>query len=472
MAADQLRRAVTIMAACLLLHDIVAAEPATTIAPRAAPAAGIAAVELDWASPQTTALAIPTYLDQVNPSMDRESPMHDAVFSRIDKLGAKLVRYLHWSHSQAPFPELVEGVFNFTLTDQYVLDFMACKNAAGSVMNFGEHDCAARINFLDLRRSEGLFPPARATACGHHHADAAPCWLHEEQDCAKPLRDPTGVQLGEWLSRIISWYTKGGFTDKRSGTVYTSPHKFVWENYEVLNEPNLKKYLKTTPAAAARGNATKPVCHTGCAMVTVPGGYYTGGYYTRKKLLSQASCEAGCLANAACVQMTWAPTHAGSQCVFYDTIDDTITRPQVHDPVVAKVKCASTATPAAQCASFSPGGGAMVPNFVRYTQLYDGIVSVLSRDHPELAITALCLAQGGGKDSQGANEAKIFDDDWFTYFFNASNHKPGIKPPAFVTYHFYAIPGALPSFDPWVGLNAKTVRQRSSCLFPVVPCLL
>ena len=46
--------------------------------------------------------------------------MHDRVFSRIDKLGAKLVRYLHWSSSQAPFPELQDGVFNFTLMDEYV----------------------------------------------------------------------------------------------------------------------------------------------------------------------------------------------------------------------------------------------------------------------------------------------------------------------------------------------------------------
>ena len=175
-------------------------------------------ITVDWASaPDNTAVAIPTYLDQVNPSMDRESPMHDAVFNRIDKLGAKLVRYLHWSHSQAPFPEQVEGVFNFTLTDEYVMDFMACKNAVGSVMNF----------------------------------DAAPCWLHQDKDCSKPLRDPTGTELGEWISRIISWYTKGGFTDKRTGKEYHSPHHLAWENYEVLNEPNLKGYLSATPSSSS-----------------------------------------------------------------------------------------------------------------------------------------------------------------------------------------------------------------------------
>ena len=94
-------------------------------------------VAVDWSAPAAaTTTAIPTYLDQVNPSMDRASPMHDAAFSRMDKLGAKLVRYLHWSSSQAPFAELEEGKFNFTKMDEYVLDFLACKNAPGSVMNF------------------------------------------------------------------------------------------------------------------------------------------------------------------------------------------------------------------------------------------------------------------------------------------------------------------------------------------------
>ena len=202
-------------AAAALLALACAAEPTAS-------STDPAIVAVDWSAPAAaTTTAIPTYLtpsgccclprgsltkklrrylDQVNPSMDRASPMHDAAFSRMDKLGAKLVRYLHWSSSQAPFAELEEGVFNFTKMDEYVLDFLACKNAPGSVMNF----------------------------------DAGPCWLHEGADCAKPLRDSTGKEYGEWISRIISWYTKGGFTDTRSGKKYTSPHRFKWENYEIL----------------------------------------------------------------------------------------------------------------------------------------------------------------------------------------------------------------------------------------------
>ena len=100
-------RAVTSLVPLLLL---LAAHPtATTAEP------STATVDVNWAlGPAASTTAIPTYLDQVNPSMDRASPMHDVAFSRMDKLGAKLVRYLHWSSSQAPFAELQEGVFNFT----------------------------------------------------------------------------------------------------------------------------------------------------------------------------------------------------------------------------------------------------------------------------------------------------------------------------------------------------------------------
>ena len=53
----------------------------------------------------------------------------------------------------------------------------------------------------------------------------------------------------------MGWYTKGGFTDTRTGKVYTSPHHLQWQYYEVLNEPNLDSWMYTT---VRHGNATVP----------------------------------------------------------------------------------------------------------------------------------------------------------------------------------------------------------------------
>ena len=48
-------------------------------------------------------------------------------------------------------------------------------------------------------------------------------------------RDPSGVEAGDYFSRIVSWYTKGGLTDE-AGVWHPSGHHFKWTNWEVLNE--------------------------------------------------------------------------------------------------------------------------------------------------------------------------------------------------------------------------------------------
>ena len=85
---------------------------------------------------------------------------------------------------------------------------------------------------------------------------------------------------------------------------------------------------------------------------------------------------------------------------------------------------------------------------------------MLQRDHPNLAIVGLCAAQRC--DGCAAN---VYDDRWFSYFFNASNHRPGISPPEYVTYHFYAIPGGLSSIDPWPTLATDHVSAWPIHLF-------
>ena len=110
---------------------------------------------------------------------------------------------------------------------------------------------------------------------------------------------------------------------------------------------------------------------------------------------------------------------------------------------------------ASQCAAFSPSG--LLAPYEAYTRLYDGIAGVLARDHPELRLHALSLAQtntmtvpptaptGTGSPprftSAPSGLAAVFDDAWFTHFFNRSNHAPGAPLPTYVTYHFYAFPG-------------------------------
>ncbi len=53
------------------------------------------------------------------------------------------------------------------------------------------------------------------------------------------LRDPSMKELGDYYARLVSWYTKGGFVDE-FGKRHDSGHRYQWDYWEVLNEPDLE----------------------------------------------------------------------------------------------------------------------------------------------------------------------------------------------------------------------------------------
>ena len=85
----------------------------------------------------------------------------------------------------------------------------------------------------------------------------------------------------------------------------------------------------------------------------------------------------------------------------------------------------------------------------KYTEIYDGIVTVLHRDHPQLQFTGLVTAW---PDCAGS-------EAWFRYFLNASNHRSPVRENFAeyvheVSYHWYSENGAaLP--DSWRTLGAN-----------------
>ena len=260
-----------------------------------------ATVTPHWDAPLASGVtAIPTYLDQVNSvTMSRDSKTHDAVFARIRELGADHIRYLHWDPMPMSYPERFppkdgKTSWDFSGIDPYVEDFMANTVGHDSVINF------APVGAF-LTNSTGY-------------------------------RDPTGVAAGEYFSRIISWYTKGGFVDEL-GIKHISNHTYDWKYWEVLNE-----------------------------------------------------VDAG---------------ESGTHC---HSLNNSLAAPQ--------------------CAR-------------KYTEIYDGIVTVLHRDHPQLQFTGLVTAW---PDCAGS-------EAWFSYFLNASNHRSPVRENFGtyvheVSYHWYSENGA------------------------------
>jgi hypothetical protein len=142
------------------------ATPTTSFSPR-------------WSAGLATARAVPTHQDAISNAFDPRSPLSKPAYARMAQLGAHNVRYLHWTAAGAPLPEAVEGQWDSAACDEYVSSFMAAPNAQTAVVNFNW-----------------------------------PSWLHSGNSSRNELRDLTGAELGRWLSKTVSWYTKGGFDAK------------------------------------------------------------------------------------------------------------------------------------------------------------------------------------------------------------------------------------------------------------------
>jgi len=96
-----------------------------------------------------------------------------------------------------------------------------------------------------------------------------------------------------------------------------------------------------------------------------------------------------------------------------------------------------------------------------YTRLYDEVVGALKKVQPQMKFGGLVLADP-------------FDPEYFEYFLNRKNHKPGI-PLDMISWHFYAIPSVDESPDvqqytffekvdgfAWAVKYAQAIRNRLS----------
>jgi hypothetical protein len=79
-----------------------------------------------------------------------------------------------------------------------------------------------------------------------------------------------------------------------------------------------------------------------------------------------------------------------------------------------------------------------------YTERYDAILSAIHRVSPETKFMGPALAAPSGHP------------DFFEYFLNPANHKPGVALDS-ISYHFYATPTRSPT-----GNTPSSIRQMVS----------
>ncbi len=188
------------------------------------------AIKVDWTKVVATSKTTPTLQVVVNPPLRRGSAIHDRAFKTLRALGCDSVRYVPW----LPYPKL--GVaeleppaggktsWDFSLIDPMTEDFMNATAGHPVILNF------STIPQWMFKTAERVpYPDDPDT----------PTWTYSQ---GTELRDPTLRELGDYYARLVSWYTKGGFTDE-AGKRHDSGHRYKIDYWEVLNEPDLEHQM-------------------------------------------------------------------------------------------------------------------------------------------------------------------------------------------------------------------------------------
>jgi hypothetical protein len=159
----------------------------------------------------------------------RKAAMHDAAFSALKGLNADYVRYVPWF----PYPKLAvaeleppaeKTSWDFSLIDPMTVDFLENTKGHSVILNF------STIPQWMFKTAKPVTYPADADQVAWGYGGGT------------MLRDTTMKELTDYYVRLISWYSKGGFTDEL-GKYHKSGHHYDIPYWEVLNEPDLEHQM-------------------------------------------------------------------------------------------------------------------------------------------------------------------------------------------------------------------------------------
>jgi hypothetical protein len=187
-------------------------------------------VTVDWDKILTVSKTTPTLQVVVNPMLRRNSPIHRGAFEALKDLGANYVRFVPWF----PYPHMAvaelecpsgnKTFWDFSYIDPIVEDFVKATDGHPVVMNFSTIPA-----WMFVTQQEAGYA-----------SDPDPVnWTYNQ---GTEFTDTTFKQLTDYYSRLLSWYTKGGFTDEL-GVYHKSGHFYKFPYWEILNEPDLEHQI-------------------------------------------------------------------------------------------------------------------------------------------------------------------------------------------------------------------------------------
>ena len=180
-------------------------------------------LSVDWSSVTMISKSTATLQVVGNPMLRPTGTMHDGSFSALKDLGADYVRYVPWF----PYPKLAvaeleppdanKTYWDFSLIDPMTIDFFNATKGHSIIMNF------STIPQWMFKTDNKVGYPADPNEVGWSYGGG------------NQLRDTTMKELTDYYVRLVSWYTKGGFTDEL-GKYHKSGYHYDIPYWEVLNE--------------------------------------------------------------------------------------------------------------------------------------------------------------------------------------------------------------------------------------------
>ena len=189
-------------------------------------------VNVDWNKTILVSKSTATLQVVTNPMLNPGSPIHDGSFAALKALGADYVRYVPW----LPYPKIAvaelepptkeKTSWDFTYIDPVTKDFLNATDGHSTIINF------STIPAWMFKTDKPV----------HYPQD--PNQVFWDYTQGTELRDPSGKELGDYYGRLVSWFTKGGFTDE-NGKRHESGYHYKIPYWEVLNEVDFEH--KTSP---------------------------------------------------------------------------------------------------------------------------------------------------------------------------------------------------------------------------------
>jgi len=184
-------------------------------------------LQVDWSTVTSVSKTTPTLQLVENPMVRPSSPIHKATFEALKNLGADYVRYVPWF----PYPKMAVAELKAPTKEKTSWDFTYADSTMEALMNATAGHSVV-INFSTTpawiweNNTEVKYPDD-------------PYQVFWDYNPGTRLRDTTMKELAQYFARLVSWYTKGGFTDEL-GVQHKSNHFYKIPYWEVLNEPDLE----------------------------------------------------------------------------------------------------------------------------------------------------------------------------------------------------------------------------------------